>query len=78
MFTIYIVDRANQIWEQTFETEDEAYGAADAWEAIGGCDIYTNRLQACLAKDKYDRFLRNQQYRAYEQSRTVVLREVAA
>lgn len=64
MFTIYIVDRANQLSQQTFGRQDDADAATDQWEAVGGCEVYTNRLAAVLAKDDYDRFIRRQSQRS--------------
>jgi hypothetical protein len=64
MFTIYIVDRANQLSQQTFGRQEDADAATDRWEAVGGCEVYTNRLAAVLAKDGYDRFTRRQSQRA--------------
>ena len=64
MFTIYIVDRTNQITQQTFGRQEDADAATDHWDAIGGCEVYTNRLAAVLAKDSYDRFIQRQAQRA--------------
>lgn len=58
MFTIYIIDRANQFSQQTFATQEQADDASDRWEAVGGCDVFTNEQRALDCKDRYDRMLR--------------------
>lgn len=63
MFTIYIVDRANQILGYAYPTQEEADDAADRFEAAG-CDVFLDRLQACLNKDRYDSMQRRQAVRS--------------
>lgn len=58
MFTIYIIDRANQFSQQTFATQEAADNASDQWEAVGGCEVYTNADRAMNAKLAYERRLR--------------------
>ena len=57
--TIYIIDRANQFHEESYETLLDADNASDRWEA-GGHDVYHDRTRALRAWDHYTRFLRNQ------------------
>jgi hypothetical protein len=52
-FSIYILDRANQIKQEAYPTKAEADEAYDRWEAAGH-DVYTERLAAILEKDAYD------------------------
>ena len=59
MYTIYVIDRANQLLAYAYPTKDDAYEASDRFEAAG-CDVFTDRTQAVLNKDSYDRFLRRQ------------------
>lgn len=59
MFTIYVVDRANQILSFAYPSQDEADAAADRWESIGA-DVYKDRIKAVLAKDEFDRRMRAQ------------------
>lgn len=59
MFTIYILDCANQLKTEVYDSQDAADDAADRWEAQG-CDIFINRLYAMFAKDDYDRRQKNQ------------------
>lgn len=55
-FTIYIVDRANQLVVEHYPTQDAADSAFDKWEA-GGHDVYEDGQKAALAKLAYGRFL---------------------
>ena len=54
MFTIYIIDRANQFTVEHHATQEQADDASDRWEA-GGHDVYTDRMRATLAMDRYAR-----------------------
>lgn len=54
MHTIYVIDRANQLLSYGYPTKDEADDAYDRFEAAG-FDVYTDRIQAVLAKDDFDR-----------------------
>lgn len=57
MFTIYIVDRANQVKRESYSTQEAADDAVDRWEALGA-DIFLDRLQAVLNADAYARHAR--------------------
>lgn len=56
MYTIYIIDRANQFHTEHYPTQEQADDASDAWEA-GGHDVYTDRMRATLAMDRYARHM---------------------
>jgi hypothetical protein len=51
-YSLWIVDRANQISQRDYSTASEADTAYDFYES-GGNDVYTERLAACLARDAY-------------------------
>jgi hypothetical protein len=63
MYTIYIIDRANQISQQTFATQQQADNASDRWEEVGGCEVFTDRTRAIDCKDRYNRRMRAQSMR---------------
>jgi len=64
MYTIYIIDRANQLSQQTFARQEDADDASDRWEEVGGCEVFTDRTRAVDCKDRYDRRMRrNQSFR---------------
>lgn len=54
MYTIYIIDRANQFSVEHHSTQQQADDSSDAWEA-GGHDVFTDRMRALLAMDRYAR-----------------------
>ncbi len=54
MYTIYIIDRANQFHVEHHATQEQADGASDRWEA-GGHDVYTDAQRAALARDRFAR-----------------------
>ena len=56
MYTIYIIDRANQFHVEHHSTQEQADDSSDRWEA-GGHDVYTDRTRALLAMDRYARHL---------------------
>jgi hypothetical protein len=63
MYTIYIIDRANQLSQQTFSRQQDADDASDRWEEVGGCEVFTDRTRAIDCKDRYDRRMRAQSMR---------------
>ena len=54
MYTIYIIDRANQFHVEHHATQEQADDASDRWEAEGH-DVYSDRMRALLAMDRYAR-----------------------
>jgi len=63
MYTIYIIDRANQFSQQTFATQEQADDASDRWEDVGGCEVFTDANKAMDCKQRYERRMRAQSLR---------------
>ena len=58
-YSIWVLDRANQLTQYDYSSQLLADNASDTFEADGH-DVFTDRLRACLAKDRYARFLMRQ------------------
>ena len=56
IYSIWVLDRANQLTQYDYSSQLLADNASDAFESDGH-DVFTDRLRACLAKDRYARFL---------------------
>jgi hypothetical protein len=51
---IYIIDRCGQYREESYLTQEEKSLAYDRWDALG-CDIYTDRVDALVAHNQFNR-----------------------
>lgn len=59
IYSIWVLDRANQLTEYKYSSQHEADNASDYFEADGH-DVFSNGLRAALARDRYARFLARQ------------------
>lgn len=59
VYSIWVLDRANQLTQYNYSSQLLADNASDAFEADGH-DVFTDGLRAALARDRYDRFLMRQ------------------
>ena len=59
IYSIWVLDRANQLTQYDYSSQLLADNASDIFEADGH-DVFTDRLRASLARDRYARFLMRQ------------------
>jgi hypothetical protein len=55
-YSVWVLDRANQLTEYKYSSQLEADNASDTFEADGH-DVFTDGHRAALARDRFTRFL---------------------
>lgn len=55
IYSIYVLDRANQLTEYKYSSQLDADNASDDFEAQGH-DVFSNMTRAIEARDRYARF----------------------
>ena len=58
-YSVYVLDRANQVTEYKYSSQMAADDASDIFEADGH-DVFSDGHKAALARDRYARFLMRQ------------------
>lgn len=59
VYSIWVLDRANQLTQYNYSSQLLADNASDIFES-NGHDVFTDGLRAALARDRYARFLMRQ------------------
>lgn len=56
IYSVWVLDRANQLTEYKYSSQHEADNASDAFEADGH-DVFESGTKAAMARDRFARFL---------------------